>query len=537
MRPPPALSSTRLLGAALTATVFLVDLVTPLGVNVPILYLIPLLLAFFSEPVRAQTLVAVTASGLTVLGVAWGWKWNDVWLHGLINRAFDLGVFWVALLLSIRDARTTRELRDLRAALDNASIVAITDAGGVITHVNDRFCAISQRSRDELIGRIHPVVNPGTHAAGFRGELWATIADGRVWHDEVRDIAADGSAYWVDSTIVPFVDERGAPYRYLVIQHDISQQKRAEARLRSQASLAKIGEMAAIVAHAVRNPIAGVRAGLQLFERRPTLSDEDVQLVRQMTARLDLLTTQVSALVHFARPRSPIMREVELRALLLEAVAAVRATEAAAGVTFAVMPGDVRVLGDRAMLVEIFTQVLLNAAEAQQGAGSVDLSFATAGDAVEVRVADHGPGISAPLRDRVFEPLFTTRVNGTGLGLPLAKQLAELQGGGLVIADSSASGTIMQVDLQRAPERVVTEVAGQKSLRENWRSPTPSGTTTHSINAAADNADPPALPKNRSKTAPVYPASAPRSNCISSSTRARSTGLAIIAATSGRSSG
>ena len=464
MRPLRGLTSTRLLGAAVTATVFLIDLVTPLGVNVPILYLIPLLLAFFSERVRAQTLVAVTVSGLTVLGVAWGWKWNDVWLHGLINRAFDLGVFWVALLLSIRDARTTRELRDLRAALDNASIVSITDAAGVITHVNDRFCAISQHSRDKLVGTTHPIVSPGSDAAGRGDELWATIADGRVWHGEVRDIAADGSAYWVDSTIVPFVDERGAPYQYLVIQHDISQQKRAEARLRSQASLAKIGEMAAIVAHAVRNPIAGVRAGLQLFERRPALSADDVQLVRQMTARLDLLTTQVSALVHFARPRSPIMREVELRGLLLDAAAAVRATESGAGVAWAVMPGEVRVLGDRAMLLEIFTQLLLNAAEAQQGAGRVDVSFASAGDAVEVRVADHGPGISAPLRDRVFEPLFTTRVNGTGLGLPVARQLAELQGGGLVIADSSASGTSIRVDLQRAPQRAAAAVGARRPV-------------------------------------------------------------------------
>jgi PAS domain S-box-containing protein len=461
MRPLPGFTSRRLLGAALTAVVFLVDLVTPLGVNVPLLYLIPLLLAFFSERVRAQILVTVTVSALTVLGVAWGWKWNDVWLHGLVNRAFDLGVFWVALLLSIRDSRTTRELRDLRAALDNASIVSITDDAGVITHVNDRFCALSQHSRDELIGTTHPVVNHGTDPAGCRDELWATIADGRVWHGEVRAIARDGSAYWVDSTIVPFVDERGAPYRYLAIQHDISQQKRAEARLRSQASLARICEMAAIVAHAVRNPIAGVRAGLQLFERRPSLSTDDLRLVRQMTARLDLLTTQVSALVHFARPRSPIMREVELRALLLDAVAAVRATEAGAGITFALMPGDVRVLGDRAMLLEIFTQLLVNAAEAQQGAGTVDLSFVTAGDAVEVRVADRGPGIPEPLRERIFEPLFTTRVNGTGLGLPIAKQLAELQGGGLAIADSSSSGACIRVDLQRAQEPAAAVVGAR----------------------------------------------------------------------------
>jgi PAS domain S-box-containing protein len=464
MQPLPGITSRRLLGAALTAVVFLLDLVTPPGLNVPILYLIPLLLAFFSERVRVQILLTVSVSALAVVGVAWGWKWNDVWLHGLINRTFDLGVFWVALLLSIRNARTTRELRDLWTALDNASIVSLTDAAGVIEHVNDRFCAVSQYSRDALIGRTHPVVNPGTCAAGTGDELWATIADGRVWHGEVRDIARDGSAYWVDSTIVPFVDERGAPYRYLAIQHDISQQKRSEARLRSQASLARICEMAAIVAHAVRNPIAGVRAGLQLFARGSSLSADDARLVGQMTARLDLLTTQVSALMHFARPRSPIMREVELHAVLRDAVAVVRATEAGAGITVAVMPGEVRVLGDRAMLIEIFTQLLLNAAEAQQGVGNVDVSFATAGDAVEVRVADHGPGVPAPLRERIFEPLFTTRGTGTGLGLPIAKQLAELQGGGLVIGDSSASGTSIRVDLQRAPEHAAAVIGARRAV-------------------------------------------------------------------------
>ena len=346
-------------------------------------------------------------------------------------------------------SESLRSLDEIRYALDQAAIVAATDHRGVITYVNDKFCDISKYSRQELIGQDHRIINSGYHSKDFMRDLWRTIARGGVWRGEIRNRAKDGSFYWVDTTIVPFLDG-GKPRQYLAIRSDITARKRAEAQLREQAALTNLGQLAAVVAHEVRNPLAGLRASLQVLGGRlPEPRDREV--VTAMVRRIDDLNEKVEDLLLYARPKPPRMQAVDVGALMREVAASARAGTGNVCPPIQVSGGDgLMAVADVDMIRAALLNVVMNACQAG-GAMPVDVAIHSDGGRCRVAVHDRGPGIAPDVRDRVFEPFFTTRAGGTGLGLAIVKRLLELHEGSIALMARDGGGTTAEIALPLAP--------------------------------------------------------------------------------------
>lgn len=346
--------------------------------------------------------------------------------------------------------RSLKDLQDVKYALDQSTIVATTDRMGTITYANDQFCAISKYSREELIGQNHRIINSGYHPREFFQEMWRTIASGRKWHAEIRNRAKDGTYYWVDTTIVPFLDDKGRPYQYTAIRHDITERKRIEAELREQAALKSLGEMAAVVAHELKNPLAGLRGALEIIARRMPGDSSDVRIIKEMVTRIDSLNQMVQDLLVFARPNPPKIGPVSVGAIAREIAALLASDPEMRGITLDVSGADPVVPADADMMKGVLLNLLINAAQAMGRQGRIAVSVDTTNSLCEVSVTDHGPGIPEELRDKIFDPFFTTKHRGTGLGLAVARRTVEMHGGTIRVECPSHGGTVMTVSLPLA---------------------------------------------------------------------------------------
>jgi two-component system CheB/CheR fusion protein len=341
---------------------------------------------------------------------------------------------------------SVRRLEEMRYALDQAAIVATTDHRGIITYANDKFCEISKYSREELLGQDHRIINSGHHSKEFIRDLWRTIAQGRVWRGEFRNRAKDGSIYWVDTTIVPFLDERGKPWQYLAIRSDITPRKAAEDQLRAQAALTQLGQLAAVVAHEVRNPLAGLRGSLQVLASRLPDDMRERGIIGAMIDRIDGLNAKVEDLLAFARPTPPTLQAVDLATVLAEAAAGARAAAGAGCPAIGIRGSCPIARADPEMLRSVLLNLLLNACQAS-GGQTVEVTTTTEGSSCRIAIQDRGPGIASDLQDRVFEPFFTTKRGGTGLGLAIVRRLMELQRGTVTLGSREGGGTTAVVTL------------------------------------------------------------------------------------------
>ena len=381
-----------------------------------------------------------------------------------------------------QDLNTTdRELRDLKAAIDAHSIVAITDATGKITHVNDKFCAISKYSRAELIGRDHRIVNSRHHPAEFFRTLWATIGAGRVWRGEIKNRAKDGSCYWMDTTIFPFVDPRGNPLQFIAIRTDVTQRKAdAEELHRIAAELEeKNKELETIVytvSHDLRSPLVNVQGfGKQLNRacdaiRAAVASAGDSgnvpkaalqlplevaipQALRFINAGVHKMDALLAGLLRYSRLGRVALnlRPLNMTGVIMEITTTMKFQLDEAGAEVRVDPLPTCV-GDHIQTSQVFGNVLDNALKYRDAERPlcVQITGKLQGGQVIYTVADNGVGIAPEHQAKVFEMFHRLNPDttvGEGLGLTIAQRVLERQKGRIWVESRPGEGSTFFISL------------------------------------------------------------------------------------------
>lgn len=195
------------------------------------------------------------------------------------------------------------ELRLLRAyqqAIDVNIISSITDRKGIILHANKKFCEVSKYSSSELIGQNHSIVNSGHHPASFFKEMWKALGKGLVWHNEIKNKAKDGTFYWVDTVILPILNEDGIPESFLSLRYLIDIKKRAEEEKAEYTG--KLKEMLHITSHKVRAPLATCLGLLFLMEKDQQYNEEEVRKMlahlKKSAIELDNFTKELTQFMH-----------------------------------------------------------------------------------------------------------------------------------------------------------------------------------------------------------------------------------------------
>ena len=363
----------------------------------------------------------------------------------------------------IRQARNLKELSDLKTALDQHAIVVTTDAHGAITHANDKFCEISKYTREELIGKDHSIINSGYHTNAFFEDLWQTVSSGRVWKGEIKNRAKDGSFYWVRSTIVPIVDQRGKPVQYIAIRADITDRKLAEQSLtiaRDEANRANAAKSQFLsnMSHELRTPMNSILGFAQLMAHGNTLSVEHRDFVCEIRKAGDHLLRLINDVLDLAKIKSGHMElslePVEVCSVVDECLSQVGTLADKRNIQMSHRGlNGVMVRADRTRLRQALLNLLTNAVKYNREGGSVKLDVQHSEEnRLRILVTDTGPGISEAHLKELFQPFnrldaANSGIEGTDIGLTITRRIVEMMGGKVDVASEIGIGSTFWIEL------------------------------------------------------------------------------------------
>ncbi len=383
--------------------------------------------------------------------------------------------------LESRLQKSEIEIVDYKHALDESCIVAITDQKGIISYVNDNFCKISKYSREELIGKDHRIINSGYHSKDFIRQLWVTIANGRIWRGELKNRAKDGTYYWVDTTIVPFLNKKNKPYQYLAIRSDITQRKQAEEQLykikeeleqkvkertlelthalERQKELNELkSRFVAMASHEFRTPLSAILSSSSLLEHyiAPEKFDKcskHIERIKSSVKNLTHILDDFLSLEKLEQGKTDInLIDFNLRELIEDVVeemdGMLRKKEQEINYHY---QGIDEIHQDKKILRNILLNLLSNASKYSPDKKQIFIVADVTNERVFISVRDEGIGIPAVAQKHLFDKFFradnATNIQGTGLGLNIVKRYVELLGGQISFTSEQGIGTTFTIEL------------------------------------------------------------------------------------------
>ncbi len=337
-----------------------------------------------------------------------------------------------------------------RSVIDSAvDGIVVIDAHGRIESFNPAAEQLFGYEEGEVVGRNVNMLMPSPYHEEHDTYLARHVATGVQkiigTGREVTGLHRDGNTFPLHLSVGKTT--AGGEQRFTGILHDLSAHVRIEKQLREQTSLAKLGEMAAVIAHEVKNPLAGVRGAIQIIGTRLPKGSKDASIVTEIVSRIDTLNELMKDLLLFARPPQPKLAVVDIGDLVTTTANLLRGDPVFEQVEVIVGGQPALALGDAELLKIVFVNLLVNAGHAMQGRGTIQVSLASIADICQIAFADEGPGIPADVLEKIFTPFFTTKVRGSGLGLPTVRRLIEAHQGTISIACPSAGGTVVTVRL------------------------------------------------------------------------------------------
>ncbi len=367
----------------------------------------------------------------------------------------------------------TIQLDFYKRAMDQSCIVAITEVDGNIIYANEKFCEISKYSVDELIGRDHRIINSGQHSKEFMRDLWRTIASGKIWRGDIKNRAKDGTYYWVDTIIVPALDETGKPNKYFSIRRDITEQKQNEAELERKSqelldareaavssSRAK-GEFLANMSHEIRTPLTGIIGYSDSLLSDQLSPEERTTAIETVIRNGNHLLGVINDILDLSKIESGKL-DVELvlsdLTEILNDIANLMAHKArdkglSLGFEY-VYPIPRRIRTDPLRLRQILINLVGNAVKfTSVGGVKVNVQYAESQGQLQFDVVDTGPGLSSEQKARLFtafsqgDTSITRKFGGTGLGLVISSMLATKLGGGLSLESEVGKGSVFTVTI------------------------------------------------------------------------------------------